>query len=146
MSSNSYSTCLAPDPWLRIAVLSSGRLLVLIGAGLILTLELGASIRAAACLAWIVMGRFELLQMERGFERCTTVRLSSDSQFSVLDGDQQWRSCTLQSGSVVLKNYAWLRLRAEDGENFAELLRGDARQSHQWRRLQVIWRHFGALP
>ena len=146
MSSNSYSTYLTPDPWLRIAVLTSGRLLILIGATLILTLALGALIRAVACLAWICMGRVELLRMERGFEACTAVRLSSDGQISVLDDDQQWHACSLQSGSVVLRNYAWLRLRAADGEYFVEPLRGDARQSHQWRRLQVIWRHFGALP
>jgi hypothetical protein len=146
VSSNSYSTCLTPDPWLRIAVLTSGRLLILIGATLILTLELGVLIRAAACLAWIVMGRFELMRLERGFEVCTAVRLSSDGQISVLDNEQQCRSCSLQSGSVVLKNYAWLRLRTVDGEYCVELLRGDARQGQQWRRLQVIWRHFGALP
>jgi len=146
MSSSSYSTCLTPDPWLRIAVLTSGRLLVAAGLVLILTLDLDAEIRAASCLVWVVAARYELLRIERGFESLTAIRLSSGGEIAVLNNDQEWLPVTLQTGSVVLRNFAWLRLRGASGDNFVELLRGSARQSQDWRRLQVIWRHFGALP
>ena len=146
MSSNSFSTCLTPDPWLRIIVVMSGQLLVAAGLVLILMLDLDTAIRALFCLVWIAAGRHELVQIERGFDSLTAVRLSSGGEITVLNNDQEWLPVTLQTGSVVLRNIAWLRLRAANGENFVELLRGDARQSQEWRRLQVIWRHIGASP
>ena len=146
MSSNAYSSCLTPDPWLRIVVLTSGRLLVAAGLVPILTFDLAAAIRAAACLVWVVAGRHELMGIERGFESLNAVRLSSGGEIAVLNNDQQWLPVTLQTGSVVLRNLAWLRLQAANGDTFVELLRGNARQSHQWRRFQVIWRHIGASP
>ena len=145
MSSNSYSTCLTPDPWLRITILTSGRILIAAGLVLILTLDLDTAIRAASCFVWFVAGWHELVCMERGFESCKAVRLSSDGEIAVLNNEQEWLPVTLQTGSIVLRNYAWLRLQAANGDNFVELLRGNARQSEDWRRLQVIWRHIGAL-
>ncbi len=146
MSSNSYSTCLTPDPWLRIVVLTSGRLLVAVGIVLILTLDLAAAIRAVTGLVWVAGGRHELVRIERRFESLIAVRLSSGGEIAVLNNDQEWLPVTLQTGSVVLRSIAWLRLRAANGDNFVELLRGNARQSQDWRRLQVIWRHIGASP
>ena len=144
MSSSLYSTCLTPDPWLRIAVLTSGRLLVAAGLVLILTLDLDAEIRATSCLVWVVAARHELLQIERGFESLTAIRLSSGGAIAVRNDDQEWLPVTLRTGSIVLRNFAWLRLQAANGDNFVELLRGNARQNQDWRRLQVIWRHIGA--
>jgi hypothetical protein len=131
---------------LRIGVLTSGRLLVAVGLVLVLTFELNVAMRAVICLVWIAGGRHELVQIERGFESLTAIRLSSVGEIAVLSKDQEWLPVTLQTGSVVLRNIAWLRLRAANGDNFVELLRGDARQSQDWRRLQVIWRHIGASP
>lgn len=144
MSSSSYSSCLTPDPWLRIAVLTSGRLLVAAGLALILTLDLDTAIRAVICLVWLVAGRYEIAQIEGGFESLVAIRLSSGGDIAVLNDDQEWRPVTLQTGSIVLRKVAWLRLRAANGDIFVELLRGNARQSLEWRRLQVIWRHIGA--
>ncbi len=129
---------------MRITVLTTGRLLVAAGLILILTLGLDAAIRGAACLVWFVIGRFELARIERGFESCVAIRLSSDGEIAVLGNDREWLPGTLQTGSVVLRNFAWLRLQTVNGVNFVEPLRGNARQSQEWRRLQVIWRHVGA--
>jgi len=84
--------------------------------------------------------------IERGFESLTAVRLSSRGEVAVLNNDREWLPVTVQTGSVVLRNLAWLRLQAENGDVFVELLRGNARQSKEWRRFQVIWRHIGAWP
>jgi len=145
VSSISYSTCLTPDPWLRITVLTSGRLLIAAGLVLILTLNLDTAIRAASSFVWLLAGWYEIVRIERGFEVCNAIRLSSDGDIAVLNNDQEWLPVTLQTGSIVLRNYAWLRLQADNGDNFVEPLRGNARQSEDWRRLQVIWRHIGAL-
>jgi hypothetical protein len=130
---------------LRITVLTSGRLLIAAGLVLILTFDLDTTIRVVGCFVWFVAGRYEIVGIERGFESCNAVRLSSDGDIAVLNNDQEWLPVTLQTGSIVLRNYAWLRMQTENGEKFVELLRGNARQSEDWRRLQVIWRHIGAL-
>ena len=131
---------------MRITVLTSGRLLIAAGLVLILTLNLDTAIRAASCFVWFVAGWYEIVRIERGFEFCHAVRLSSDGDIAVLNNDHEWLPVTLQTGSIVLRNYAWLRFQTANGDNFVELLRGNARQSEEWRRLQVIWRHIGAFP
>jgi len=103
-------------------------------------------IRGAAGFVWVVAGRHELAGIERGFESLTAVRLSARGEVAVLNNDREWLPVTVQTGSVVLRNLAWLRLQAENGDVFVELLRGNARQSKEWRRFQVIWRHIGAWP
>jgi hypothetical protein len=144
VSSNAYSAHLTPDPWLRIIVLTSGRLLVAAGLVVTLTLDLDVVLRAVACCIWFAIGWVELAQLERGMKVCKAVRLSSNGEIAVLDNEQQWRPAVLQTGSLVLQNLAWLRLRTANGDHFVELLRGNSRQSEEWRRLQVIWRHVGA--
>ena len=144
MSSNSYSAYLTPDPWLRIVVLTSGRLLLAAGLALILTLDLDAAIRAAGSLFWMAVGRFELRRLQHGFNFCKAVRMHSDGHVEVLNTHMEWQSCCLLSGSLLLRNLAWLRLQPASGPALAELFRGNARDSHDWRRLQVIWRHIGA--
>ena len=144
MSSNTYSAKLRPDPWLRIVVLTSGRLLIAVGLVLILTLELGAALRAAACLLWIALGKFELQRIQRGFADCVALRVFPGGEIALLNSDQEWVSATLQTGSLVLRHFAWLRMQTDSGQIIVELLRGDARELDDWRRLQVIRRHIGA--
>jgi hypothetical protein len=57
---------------------------------------------------------------------------------------QEWVSGELLSGSIVHRRFAWIRVRSNCGLLITEFLRGDARASPEWRRLQVIWRHIGA--
>ncbi|NCF72493.1 MAG: hypothetical protein GWP67_03215 [Gammaproteobacteria bacterium] len=144
MSSNAYSANLTPDPWLRIVVLTSGRLLIAAGLVLILMFDLNAVFRAAGCLVWVAAGHFELANLQRGFDACTSIRIDSSGAAEIFNSDQEWMPATLQTGSVLLRNLGWLRLQSTDGQYFFELVRGNARQSNDWRRLQVIWRHIGA--
>ena len=144
MSSSSYSASLTPDPWLRILVLSSGRLLIAGGLVLILTLDISATLRGAASLLWIAYGRYQILQVAGGFLSCVAIRVCTGGEFELQNSDQEWVSATLLSGSVVLPKIAWLRMRTANGRHCAELIRGDARKSHDWRHFQVIWRHIGA--
>jgi len=96
------------------------------------------------CLVWVAFGRFELRQLEQGFDACKAIRIDSNGEVTILVNDEKWVPATLLTGSVVLRKLGWIRLKGESGQIFLELIRGDARQSQNWRRLQVIWRHIGA--
>lgn len=146
MSSSSYSATLTPDPWLRIVVLTTACLLQAAGIAIVLILPLATELRAFGLLLWVALSATELRRSKRGFDCCTCVRLRCDGSVDVRDRDDEWLSGSLSGGSLVLASHAWLRIRLEDGRRIDELLRGDARRSHDWRRLQVIWRHIGAAP
>jgi len=70
--------------------------------------------------------------------------VDSSGQFAVLKNSEYWVPASLMTGSVLLRKLGWVRLKDESGRVFVELVRGDARLSHDWRRFQVIWRHIGA--
>ena len=144
LSSNTYSACLKPDPWLRILVVTSGRCLAAAGLLLILTLDLAALLRAVASFAWLIVLRFEIERVRLGFRAIVAIRVSTGGEVAVLNTDQEWVPCVLLTGSMVLQNLAWLRLKTATGHTVVDLLRGDARRCNEWRRLQVIWRHIGA--
>jgi|GEM_PF-956964 len=144
MSSSAYSATLKPDPWLRTLLLTVGRLLIAAGLALILTLPLDPIARALGAVLWLVFGTFELSRLQRGFASLSAVRLRCDGGVEVCCRDEQWLAGQLLSGSVVLENLAWLRLRLDSGALILELFRGNARECDDWRRLQVIWRHTGS--
>ena len=144
MSSNSYSASLTPDPWLRIVVSISGRLLIAAGLALILILPIDVAERLAGSLAWAAIGWFEIRRLESGNEACRAIRVDSSGEFTILDNAGDPVPARLLTGSVLLRKLGWIRLESQNGQIFLELIRGDARQSQDWRRLQVIWRHIGA--
>ncbi len=111
---------------------------------IILTLPLEAPIRGCACVLCVALGRFELQRLCAGHDNCLEIRLTAGGDALILDPEQRWHPATLQTGSVLLRNYVWLRLRGANGRLYSELIRGDARKSQDWRRLQLIWRHIGA--
>ena len=144
MSSKAYSASLTPDPWLRIIVLISGQLLIAAGLVLILTLEFGVAIRAIACVFWTLLGRFEMRRLQRGFASCAAIRIYPDGEVTVLNECQEWVPGRLQTGTMILRRFAWMRVQMANGSEIMEPLQGDARLSKDWRRLQVISRHIGA--
>lgn len=145
LSSTTYSANLTPESWLRIIVLSIGRILFAVGTLLLLILDQHPLARGFACVAWLSFGRFRLLQLCSGFDACIAVRVFPEGTASVLTSDAEWVSARMLPGSLILRKLAWLRLRTDNGQVHQELLRGDARKDLEWRRLQVIWRHFGAV-
>lgn len=143
MSSNSYWSCLTPDPDLRLVVDVAAQLLIAASIALVLTMSLGVLPRFGAALACLGLGRFELLRLRRGFRCCREIRLASDGSALLRDEDGRWVVASLRSGSLVLPRLAWLRLRTVSGVLVTELVCGDSRTGQDWRRLQVIWRHIG---
>lgn len=144
MSSNSYWSCLTPDPELRLVVDVAAQLLIAAGIAIVLTMSIGVLPRFGAALACLGLGCVELRRLRRGFRNCREIRLASDGGALLLDGDGNWVAASLRAGSLVLPRLAWLRLRTVSGELVTELIGGDCRAGQDWRRLQVIWRHIGS--
>lgn len=144
MSSNTFSAELHPDPWLRLMVITSGRLLAAAGLVIILVLPLEASLRGAGCLIWLAWSWHELRRYHVGYATCCRIQVRVRGDILLLNNDQEWLPASLLSGSVLLQRIGWLYLETGDGRQFAELIRGNCRESDDWRRLQVIWRHIGA--
>ena len=145
MSSTTYSAELHPDARLRRIVLWSGAFLGAVGVVLIFSMRLPAVVLIAASTAWLLVSGRELGRIRRAYTRCCRLRLSAGGEMRWLDVDGNWYPAKLLPGSVLLRRVGWIRWHDGRGRQAAELLRGRCRESDDWRRLQVIWRHIGAL-
>ncbi len=144
MSSGEFWSCLRPDPGLRVLVVICGWLTAAIALLVILTMSLSPAVRAIGCVLCCLYSRHELRRLQRGFAACLEIRVGAGGDVRLCNSEGLWVAARLQTGSLLLRRYAWLRLKTSDGREFAEPLRGDAMQDANWRRLQVIWRHVGA--
>jgi hypothetical protein len=144
VSSHTYSTELSPDPFLRRVVILFGIAAAVVGLATILALSMPPVWRAFAALLWLIMNGRELVLIAKGYKQCRRIRIGHDGDVELLGRDGSWMPATLVSGSVVLRQYAWLRFETREGLRFAEPVRAKNAQSEGWRRLQVIWRHLGA--
>ena len=143
MSSNNYSACLRPERQLRLLVLASGVAAAVIGSALILFFEVAAWARLAGGLAWLSLAGLEFARLLRGYRCVESIRVLPDCRVVLgITGGERVEGL-LAGGSVVIRGWAWLRIRAADGLNYGELIRGNSRKNNDWRRLQVIWRHIG---
>lgn len=143
MSSSKYAAELNPDALLRRWVLLSGAGLAAVGVALILILPLHRAALFGGSVAWLLLCARELVTAVRGFSCCRRLHVSAGGELLILDPDGVWQRARLLSGSVVLRRIGWLLFEMSDGRRFTELLRGRCRESDDWRRLQVIWRHIG---
>jgi hypothetical protein len=135
---------LESDGRLRAAVLGSGAVFAATGIVLILTLPIDAAWATGCVVAWLLLTGTELLLMHRAYARAGRYRLGVDGSIVVYRRDGGRENGRFAAGSVVLANWAWLRIVCRDGSSWGELLRGSARESEQWRRFQVICRHLAA--
>lgn len=145
MSSNRYSAELHPDGALRRVVLLSGVGLCFAGVAIILVLPLHTVLSIGCSAAWLALCAWELVTISRGYALCCGLRVTSGGGVLLLDSLGNWQTARLLSGSVLLRRVGWFRLETGSGRRCAELLQGSCRKSHDWRRLQVIWRHIGAI-
>jgi hypothetical protein len=144
VSSSTFSAELRPDPLLRRIVLGSGLLLYFACLLVIATLRLEIPARAMLALCWSAVILRQWLSYRRSYARNGILRIEPGGSIRCRQCDGSWQSLEILPGSVVTSRWAWLRLRAGRGPDYAELLRGESRQSEEWRRFQVIWRHVGA--
>jgi len=144
VSSSTYSAELEPDTVLRAFVVLSGIGLSVIGVLLILLLPLHPVARVVGSGAWLYASWWEIATLVRGFTCCGRLQMAVGGLLTYLDRNGHWCGARLLPGSAVLPRLAWIRYETEGGHRSAELLRGNCRESGDWRRLQVIWRHIGA--
>lgn len=144
MLSSTYSSQLKPDPCLRIAVQASAHLFCFVGLIILLQLPLSSAARLLACTVWAAHSVHERRRLQVGFKTIKSLRIHAGGVVEVQNARSEWQAATLLSGSLVLRQVAWLRLKTDNGAPTAELLRRETQCDQQWRRLQVIWRHIGA--
>lgn len=125
-------------------MLGSGLVLGALGVATIALLPWPVGVRAMTSVAWASLTTWELLRLRRAWADCRALRFGADGCAWALDRHREWRSLTVLPGSILLRRYGWIRLQPECAASFAEPLRGACRESADWRRLQVIWRHVGA--
>lgn len=113
---------------------------------MLLLLPVHVAVTAASCILWAGWSVREQLQLRRAYRNYSRLRVCADGELRVLDGDGNWQLARLLEGSVLLRRIGWIRIGTSAGCVFAELLTGRCEQSPDWRRLQVIWRHVGAVP
>jgi len=119
---------------------------LLLGATIILSLPVNAPLRTVGVFCWCLTAGVEMLQISILHKRYSRVRVFADGRVELRDSDGCWKPGSIGRGSVVLPKVAWLDLRLVGGGRYRALLRGDASESEQWRRLQVIGRHLGRKP
>ena len=144
MSLRTYSTELQPDPRLRRIVLLYGISATVVGVILIVTLPIERWLRALGVLAWLFINIRQLVVIANGYKRCRRIRIEHNGAVTLQALDGCWFSATLLPDSVVLSKVAWLRFKVDDGQKLVELICEKNARNKDWRRLQVIWRHFGA--
>jgi len=140
MSSSTYSAEIRPHKRLRRIVLLSGLIFSLIGVIVIVLLPISVAGKAIAAAGWFCWTGRELLTYWQVYGRWNGYSLSADAEVRVFGSGE---NCTAKvlPGSIVLAEVAWLRLQAENGDKWGELLAGNHRKSEEWRRFQVIFRH-----
>ena len=146
MSSQKFSSELEPQSRLRFLVRATGLLAGCAGIPVILGMPFGPLVRGALVLAWLVrvavdVGRLILAQRD-----CLGIRIFPGGTAQIVTAGHCCIAATIMPGSVVTKRFAWLRLDADNGRRYRELVRGSCPQNDDWRRFQVIWRHLGAGP
>ena len=146
MSSSTYSADLHPDPAMRRIVVLSGAGFCGIGVALILAMPLQPVVLITGLGGWLALCAWELIKMYRGYALCRRLRMSVGGELLLLDPLGNWHTARLLPGSVLLRRVGWIRLETGIGHRCAEPVRGSCRESDDWRRLQVIWRHIGATP
>jgi hypothetical protein len=114
------------------------------GLALLLAMPIAIHWRVVAAVLWLLLSALEIRAVARGFSLCQRLRIAHNGAIEVVLSDGGRLTATLSAGSIVLPRLAWLRFQADNGQHFAELLRGGSPQNKDWRHLQVIWRHLGA--
>ena len=133
---------------MRRFVQRSAIAMALCGVAVIAGLDAPLALRVCGIAAWTVVLGAQLRALRRGWSACEALRVHADGAVTVLGPDGEWSTGQLEPDGVLLRRWGWIRLRLGSGRGsgrpFAEPLRGTCRESCEWRRLQVVWRHVGA--
>lgn len=124
----------------------SGTLLLALCGWAVMSLPLPVGLRLLAAAAGILALVWRYSRLFRQQRQIRRIRLYADGSLQLLGPNGNCSAATVGNDSVVLAGLAWLRLDLDGGRWHAELLRGNCRQSEDWRRFQVIWKHLPRRP
>ena len=125
-------------------VLGTGASALVCGALAIATLPAGMSWKSLGVASWLAVGSRDLWLIAAGYKRCARIRLHPEGSVQIFSYRGHAAAATLCAGSIVTAGFAWLRIELAGGRRLGLLLRRNASENKDWRRLQVIWRHLGA--
>ena len=139
MSSPVFAIRIHADPRLRQLVQLTGLLFCAAGCAAIGCMDLSWSWRTVCIAAWIGDCGRTLYRHQRAARRVAVIRIDAEGGISGRAADGTAVRLRLMTGSVVLSKIAWLRLRLDDGSEFAQLLAARRIQIEAWHGLQLIW-------
>ena len=144
MSSTTFVAELTPDSELRRCFVAGILLCCAVGVWTVSSLAISAELRWLGGAAWLfaVLARGGIMLASQ--LRYPTIRLHADGSALLQNAAGDWCAAKMSGNCVVLANFAWLDLKLADKTRYTTLVRGKSRESQQWRRLQVIWRHMGS--
>ena len=137
MSSPEFEVKLQPDPGIRRSVLLAGLLAMLAGVALIVLINTPILWRLAATLVWMSDCLWGMWALIRGARQVAWLRLDSTGQIDIVDTEGFSRPARLLTGSLVLQNVAWLRVRLPDGRRYSELMLAARVEAGAWHGLPV---------
>ena len=144
MPSNEYFAEFTPDRDLRRFVQWSAAAMALAGVAVIVSIDSPIAARLCAVVVWCAILASQVGALRKNWDQCAGFRVHADGSVEVRNVAGEWRPGKLEPDGVLLRRWGWIRLRQGSGRPFAEPLRGSCRDSREWRRLQVVWRHVGA--
>ena len=146
MSSREYCAELGHDPQLSRWLIGSVLLALSAGLWVVWQLPISAELRWLGGTGWALAtgGRGWLTWKTQAHWR--RLRIVAGGPVIVETRNGQQVDAAMTGNCVVLARLAWLDLVTTDGSRFCALVSGNARESEQWRRFQVIWRHMGSGP
>ena len=137
-SSAVFSADLVPDPLLQRVGWIVSLLALLAGVVAILASSAPAWLRLPLLFAWCL--QFLWLRNKPAPLR---VRIFGNGDVFLQLADGSWRDGYVAQGTLILPGLAWIRV---DGNiRYQGLFSGRTDTDHEWRRLQVIGRHFADL-
>lgn len=126
---------------MRRVLTASSVLSLVLGLWVIVGLPTGAELRLLAAAVWTAIFAVEYRRRRTAQQQLQRIQVHVDGSVALLGANGVWSSAELARDCVVLARLAWIRVRTSGGRLQYELLRGCARESEDWRRFQVIWRH-----
>ena len=138
--SSAYSACLEPREGVRRIVTLSGIALYAAGAGALLSLPASGAVVAMLTLAWLVLGLALCRRRLRENRRVEAILVHETGALEPVSSIGKRRPADGLPGSIVLERAIWLRYRAGDGSEGAELFLGAPRRDPDFRRAGNVLR------
>lgn len=150
MSSIVFEVVLRPDPALRRTVHWTGIVLFSVGIVLIVLLPISPIWRFVCSVFWLLDGVRELRKLQLGQARTHALVLNSCGLVAGIDSAGDRHELILRTGSLVLPQLAWIRVKSRSGNCHGELFTRRDTGPETWHRLQLLWHQareaFGHQP